>query len=407
MFQMTWQQLPFQARGEGEALGRALVMFRDITRQMTDSGDAADFDLEAEFESFTGLTIEQFIWSGMSLLGAATKAPFIRVPWTEANEKELARHWRGPERDRPTRKTMMRFLHHVALTPREFKKRIGNINDQEENLVAYDFQPLLSYPVVLTHPQEVVVPIPKLLLDRITTGIFHDFSNYLDGGKGSKTARFRTMFGELFERYVHMQLLLVFDEDELVYESPYRTSEGQKSTPDWTVNSKDALAGIECRTGTFSLESRKTGDEHRVDKDIERIFVPVIVKLESKMDDILASKTPIVPRSDKAFPVICSWEGMSTLGLYGYLLFKKTKSHMRGRKPLFHLIPIAHLERLCATGDRDVFFKGLEILKVEEDWMSISDDGPRSKFEDLVGDETWSNPIATGAYDRFMESIAT
>lgn len=374
---------------------------------MTDSREITDFDLEAEFESFTGLTIEQFIWSGMSLIGAAHNHPFVKVPWTKANEEELAKHWKGPDRDRPTAKTMNLFLDHVALTPKEFKKKIGYMTEQDENLLAFDFQPLLSFPVVRTGSGEVVVPIPKLLLDRITTGLFHDFSNYLDDGKGSKTARFRAMFGKLFEEYVHMQLRLVFEEDELIYELPYVVNRNQKSTPDWTINTKEVLVGIECRTGTFSLESRRTGNEQRVDNDIDRIFVPVIEKLKSKIDDIQESKTKIKPRSEITFPVICSWEGMSTLGLFGYLIYKKAKSHMKDRDPLFHLIPISHLERLCASGDRDVFIRGVEILKVEKDWMNINDDGPKSRFEELVGDEAWSNPIATGAYDQFMKSIET
>ena len=293
---------------------------------------------------------------------------------------------------------------HTALTPEEFKTRIGDLRRQDERLINVDSQPLLSYPIVRTGPNEIVVPIPKLLLDRITNGLFHDFSAHLD--RTGEDVPFRTHFGELFEEYVGMQLRLVFGEHELVPETPYGAKQHLNSTPDWTVNATEGAAALECRSSTFTLNTRKCGEIELIKRDLERIGVETLVRLDQKSNDMQAGLTPVHLLVDEPIrKVLCTYESLEPLGLFGGLLKDRLVEELGGEPETFHLMPLPYLERLCAGGSRALFYRGLAELRVDDRWKSYFDEGPMARFEAAMGGAPDANPITSGAYERFSSAI--
>lgn len=408
LFQMSCQQFPFQYRGEGEDLGRALTLFVDVPKAMQARGVKLPFDLEHEFRAFTGLTIEQFIWAGTMLFGASMDGPVQRAEITSDQQKIIDDNWRGLPESRPTNATIGTFLGHVSQTASEFKSQIGDLRRGNPLEVSTDFQPLLSRPVVRLKGNRLIVPVPKLLLDRITNGLFHDFSAHLDGT--AKAAPFRQHFGDLFEEYVRQQLLLVFDESELTPETPYEISKGvTHSTPDWTVNAPDGALAIECRTSSFSLATRKSGKIEQIRSDIDKICTAEdgpLRHMPGNIADLVDGVAPIALVShDPVRGVLCTWESLEPLSLFGQLIIDSLLNGGQGPLQPFHLLPLSYLDRLCATRDRSKFYEGLDELTVENGWRNYFGEQPSTRFDEVIGQGPWTNPITTTAYNNFLFAV--
>ena len=399
--QLAYQQFQFQTGGSSIEMGRTLVLFRDISAGMTSPPASQTFDLMAEFESFAGMSMERFMWCGHAVYGATRDAAVVNLRWKPGHAESMQLGWHGDLDHMPTAESIKVFVSLVSRTPEEFREEIGDLRAKDPNLLAFDFMPLLSHPVVRLDNDQVIVPVPKLLADRITSGIFHDFSEHIDG-KGRNTP-FRDYFGYLFEEYVHGQLLLVFDESELIPETDYGKP-GQR-TPDWTVNDPQGLVAIECRTSGLNLLTRQTGEWARIKADMHQIGSIVLKNLEGKKTDIAATETPIDPASLQDIRgVLCTWESMWRLGAYGRLIHQTLEEE--GIGPFeFHLLPIDWLERICAMGSKEVFYEAIDLLKVDTSWDDQFGGQPEDRLERLIPHDLPVNPILHDASEQFFDAL--
>lgn len=398
--QLAYQQFQFQTGGSSIELARTLVLFRDISSQMTSPPASQTFDLMAEFESFAGMPMERFMWCGAAVYGATVDAAVVNLRWKPGHTEAMKLGWHGDRNHMPTAEAVKYFVSLVSRTPEEFREEIGDLRSNNPNLLAFDFMPLLSRPVVRLGDDQVIVPVPKMLADRITSGIFHDFSAHLDGR--DKNTPFRDYFGYLFEEYVHRQLLLVFDESELVPETDYGKS--GKRTPDWTVNDPKGLVTIECRTSGLNLLTRQTGQLARIKEDLHRIGSEVLGNLEGKKADIAAAKTPISPASTQDIRgVLCTWESMWRLGAYGRLI--RTTLEDEGIGPFeFHLLPIDWLERICALRSKEIFYEAIDLLKVDQSWDDHFGGQPEDQLDRIIPPDLPINPILREVSEQFFEA---
>lgn len=401
MFQTAYQQFPFQEKDEWQNLGRVLTLLRDIPEQMKKRGIEVPFDLPAEFAEYTGMPIEQFIWTGLTIFSAAMEGKLVNLPYVD-NESEQAR-WHGPSEHRPTVESVEQLLQLTARSPNEFKKLIGNLADQDERTINLDFQPLLTYPIVRLSARQIIIPVPKLLLDRVTLGIFHDFAEHLS--ERDKADPFRQFFGDLFEDYVRQQLELVFDKNQLIYETQYGSKSKPKTTPDWYVEDGERDLALECKSSTFRLGTRTAADHDDLAKDLKRIATDGIRQIRSKVADIRSGDSIIsTEESTSIEQIICTYESINVLGLLGVMIVDQL-DEMDESTTGFHLVPMKFLEQMCAYQDREVFFKALDVLFVDDSWRDWRGPGIQDKFRDSLPSKYMHNPIIGNAADEFLSAV--
>lgn len=389
MFQLICQQFPFQSRNEKRALARVHILYKRIPELLEQDGFSLPFDLEEEFQRITGMSLTQFICSGIWLFGLATQSRKFKLGDLENQTEKIRAIWSIPESDLPTQQSMESVLNRVSFELDDFANHIGNLNEHDERLIAYDYQPLLEYPLVHLGNDEYICPIPKLLLDRFTIGVFHDLANAMRCP--GRENPFREYFGKLYERYVGLQLSLVFGNSDIHPEVQYER--GQKSTSDWTVSHTVTNLAIECRTSTFIIETRKGGDIENITRDLTRIGAETIKDLPPKIESLHAGVTLVAlvtPRPTKA--VLCTFESLEPIALFGTLL-SETAKKIAGDFGEFHLVTIDYLEDMCATEDPSKFMDALAALKVDDTWADISTADPKPAWESAMPEPMRQNTI--------------
>lgn len=401
-FQLSHQQMRFQTKREFNSLSRALVLYRDVPAVLNSEGVTCPFDLEEEFSRIVGMPMGRFIWSGLGIFGASLLGKPIGTKHLESTVSRLAKAWEGPEDDRPDMDSVRQFLEYVSLDIDGFVQQIGDLRKQDERIINVEFQPLLKFPVVVTGKEEYVVPIPELLLDRITDGLFHDFANGLEeGGTGNP---FREYFGKLFERYVGLQIAEIFDAADLYPERNYGTQ--GRATPDWFINDAISPVAIECRSSTFSLSTTVYSNLERIIKDLQRIGSETVSKLQPKVEDIIGSKTHIETRAQEApLNVLCTFESMAPIGLYGRLLQNAIEERSEDSPPRFHLVPIDYLEDMCALEDRQIFFSALKLLEVDESWGNRNEEGIEARWLKAMPEGRRKNRILRRTGEKFLSAL--
>lgn len=404
LFQLAYQQFPFQAKAEWKDLGRTVLLYRDVPRNLASEGFAAPMDLETAAEDIYGMNLSQFMWSGFFIYGHSLnkQSPYMRLGGSIDYVARIKDRWEGDPADMPTPETFKRFVELVSKTPRGFRGAIGDLRTKDDRAINVDYMPLLAYPIAQTGGDEIVVPVPKLLIDRITNGVFHDFANHFRG-RGVEN-QFRPYFGKLVERYVGMQLALVFPEESLYPERDYG-SQGRK-TPDWLVNDGDKAVAIECRSSTFSLTTRINPRLEEMGKDLWRVGVETIEMAGPKLEDLKTGKTHIELRSGAQICLcLCTWEDLGPLGLFGALLRQQLSQAPGSSAPEFHLVPLPYLEMMCTVRDRKLFHRALGALMVQANWGDPHDEGPEKRWRDLMPQEIPRNPFIDEATRTFFSAF--
>lgn len=402
MFQLSNQQFRFQIGGNQLDLARTLVLYERVPELLQTEGFEAPFNLEDKFEEISGMKLITYIWSGFMLLTKCftSSSPYLSDSLTEGDLSMISKSWRGSPDDRPSNESFGKFIAINSLDLGRFRDRIGDLRRKDERLISLDYEPLLTYPVVRTGQQEIVVPIPNLLIDRISTGIFHLFSAHMEGvGRHNP---FRSYFGRIFDRYVGMQLSLVFSSEDIMPEQQYGDG---RHTPDWFINTSEDPIAIECRSSTFRSETRKSANFEMIMDDLTRIGSDAITGISRKVEDIRTGQTPIRMKSNQdPMIALCTWEDLRPLGLFGGLLHRRLTETMERVPQGYFLIPITMLEAMCSFQDRSSFINALGQLKVEPGWLNPHDEGPEKRWESSMPSKIPKNPILEEA-DAEIRSV--
>ncbi len=397
-FQIAKQQFPFQTGADMYAFGRSIVLFRDVPNLLASNEHTPPMNLDGKFREITGMSLIQFMWTGLLVWGASKLGKAFSLFDLSTLTNEIRGRWRGDTQDLPTLEAVQHFLDYVSLDMNEFANKIDDVRKQDERFITADFQPLLQFPVVRTGTDKYIAPIPKLLIDRITDGLFHDLANSMSGS-GSENP-FREYFGKLFERYVGLQLEMVFGTDQLFPEKEYGRDREGKRTPDWVVNDRDLPLAIECRSSTFRLETQKYADPEKIARDLGRIGVDTVSRIRPKIDDIVEGRTHIALISKHApIPVLCTFESLEPIGMFGAFLRGELRKRSEHEPPNFCLVPVRYLESMCATESPEDFCRALMKLEVDATWHDWTGEGPQSRWQRAMPDPLPKNRILMEAVE--------
>lgn len=209
----------------------------------------------AYLQQAANLTPSDMTLVGFSLLSVFHPEPGIRP----ATDMDLIHEW-GITRD-----TLTRTLERISCPIAVARAKAADLRSME---IATAYKPsiLRQYPCLFVGHRErtMMAPLPDLIMDRVTNGLFYD----VIGGGGAV----RDEVGRRFESYaldlLSQMLPAVFFDPE----SSYRTALGPIATPDILMHDGDGavLLAIECKASRMSVGAR-FGEAPGEDRGYEEI----------------------------------------------------------------------------------------------------------------------------------------
>jgi hypothetical protein len=308
-------QFPFNVSGEGK-WGRSQILFNEVPNEIKGRRGVPAFDFSAKFQEICGVTVTDFIDVCYVAYSAAEST----------NHLGFARDYFEKARDGGMRiggdEVVAAVLRRIAADPKTHREVSDRYRQADRTYGAYDFNSLMVHPLIRPWlnsrhgdmaSDRMLAPIPRLLLYRLSTGIYYQMHERFKGD-------FDQYFGHVLEAYVGRLLRSFVGASNLYAEADIRQSYPTKcgKVPDWIIIDGRAAILIECKCsrmhrivyvkgseddlrkslrdvvkGLTQLHEFQTAVLRRV-KGLERFagvdqFVPVVVTLEPLY---LASSVP-------------------------------------------------------------------------------------------------------------------
>jgi hypothetical protein len=134
----------------------------------------------------------------------------------------------------------------------------------------YRFNPLRKLPLIRPTVRDaawskdaVLLPVWRLLYERVTLGIFHDLADYYKADKGNS---FRNAFGHVFQAYVGLLLREALSKSEICEEWKYGPQ--KLDTPDWIVVEGQRAVVIEVKHSALFLPTKQWGQSDALRADL-------------------------------------------------------------------------------------------------------------------------------------------
>src|SRR2546423_178759 len=159
----------------------------------------------------------------------------------------------------------------------------------------FRFNPLAKFPALRPdlnpepgERQVYIVPVPRLMIERATRGLFFELADYFKGD-GRKNP-FRTSFGYIFERYVGELLRDALGGAAVTPERDY--NRGEKLTTDWMGLQGEGAVFIEVKQSGLYLEAKTWGDLELIRRDVGRTIGQGVKQLYNFERDVHAGIYP-------------------------------------------------------------------------------------------------------------------
>ena len=235
-------------------------------------------------------------------------------------------------------------LSRISADRKLFSKVHEQTRERDKAFTKYEFNPLLKYPIVALE-SEYLAPVPDLLLDRVTQGIYYDgLDNFREEGPKND---FAATFGHVFEDYVGELLKAEYGPEKVTHEPEYGGRDNKRG-PDWIVIDGDDLLAIECRTSRLSLRTKSLGDVEALQGELRRILVDTLAKFPGKISALPA--TPLgqgVQQFKTVYPLVVTLDRLEPYQLMVRSIDEQLKKQGVEWYP-YHIMSVASLEQLLA-----------------------------------------------------------
>jgi hypothetical protein len=280
----AYEQLPYQEK-HWNLVPRTLYLYNYLNN--VPKAKRA-FDISKTIQGLYQLSIEDLLIIGCCAAASVKKGGYF-------DPKNIINTLPNRFKGHLTEDKVKHFLQEVVLDYQNFREKAR----EEERKVPlglekYAFNPLRGYPIIKTDQKkngkrQYVIPVPLLLLRRITDGVYYDlFAKYKD--------RFSQFFGLVFEEYVGSLLGEFYDNDHLIREPAY--GKPLKKGPDWIILEDSHAILIECTINRLTKKIKSLGDFSELQKKLQQKLVSCIEKYPQKIEDIKTGKTGI-PNYDR------------------------------------------------------------------------------------------------------------
>lgn len=222
--------------------------------RLWDECDKTTIDVKDGIQNLTGLNLECLFYMACAFYSKSKNGHFLK--------------YRDSKCTMFNDKNQDLFLNYASCDYAKFRSECKPIRSGYEK---YSFNPLLKYPLIVPEkrPYELnckpyLVPVPGLLLYRVTHGLFFDLADlYRDKGKANP---FRSSFGYVFQDYIGELLKRCGPEGQLLPEFRYHKT---KDSPDWLILNGEKLVVIEVKYPMLYLDAKQFGDDKKVKKDLK------------------------------------------------------------------------------------------------------------------------------------------
>jgi len=322
-------QFPYQEE-VGHLLPRYLILFLE-----THPADPV-IDIDQEFSKIMGLSVKEFMTLGLAAYARGLNYDRLERSYLHSAGQRL---FNPPL---PADKVEI-FIGHMASEFREFKRLCIEEEKSSPNAGPYVFNPLWVKPIVILPDGALVMPVPRLLIHRITKGLYYDL---LEAYREPAGNQFAVWFGHAFEEYAGIVLKASLGEDKVFGEPLYGRVE--RAGPDWVVVDGEHCLALECRSSRLKKSAKTGGDYEEVLTLIRRAIIETAAKLPQKIKDLRDGATGVNTSGVTTYlPAIVTAEPWypepQTLAMVREHLMEMGLQDFR-----FELMSVGDLERLAA-----------------------------------------------------------
>lgn len=271
-------------REERNLLPRTLLIYRDLWSRFAQSSKV---DIESALRNISGLSLGEILIFALAFTGAS-KRGFFRI--YEDRQRTTPRL-----RTLFAREKQIAFVNWIACGYSEFREKAKLPNIPSRFHEKFRFNPMAKKPLIIPDrnpkpglPQVYIVPIHRLLFERVTRGLYFELSEFfMEDGKRNV---FRTSFGYVFQEYVGNLLKNCIRNADVLSEWKYAKS--QRDTSDWIVLQNKQAIFVEVKQSCLYLKAKNWADIKDVRRDLTQTIASGVKQLLSFEKDVQSRKYP-------------------------------------------------------------------------------------------------------------------
>jgi len=267
----AYQQFP-SYRGINYLISRALFLFEDIPNTINNPS----FEIAKEIRSIYDLSTKEVMMVGFAIFSTIKEGCFDPEYLINSNNNDLNKFL--------TKDILDKLIDKLSASYEELRE-VFRYEKEEKGLEHFGFNALKIYPIVKTKIAGLVVPVPRFLLERITTGIYYSL---MDKFKSEKSNLFLEFFGkEIFERYVGLLLGQKYQIGISIFkELEYEKGKNKCNASDWIIIQDNKAILVECKTSGISLEAKSRAELETVQNDLKLRVVRAIEQMINLVNDV-------------------------------------------------------------------------------------------------------------------------
>ena len=205
------------------------------------------------FAGIYGIDTRAFYWITIGLLAQFHKAPGL-------DKAALARMDIPGSEGACTIENIDKVLGHLSVTYEEFCKEQGKCRHPHPWERKYELNYLRKRPIITNRNGDILSPIPRLIIDKMTDGIYYDIMDYCSENH-IDFRKYATVLGSLFHGYVGLLFSHVYKLGVSLQDADdYFGTDARHPICDWILFEDDAVILIECKNSRLPLSVVSTGD---------------------------------------------------------------------------------------------------------------------------------------------------
>lgn len=381
-------------------LPRTFAIYRDLWPRLPKA-----IPIENVIEKISGLNIEDVLVMGYAFSKRAGKGFFRRYPQNLTTDPRIENVF--------TQDKQLAFVDWVSIGYPRFREESNESRKKAPSPLydKYRFNPLVNHPVIKPdrnpvpgQPPVYLLPVARLLLDRVTRGLYFQLSKHFQGP--NKKNPFREHFGHVFQEYIGELLRDALGQEAVLAERKYGRE--KVDSTDWILIKGDRCILIEVKQSGIFLDAKLWGDLEDIKRDLAKTVgkgLEQLWKFEQAIRSGRYKELSDLSRFQKFEHLVITHDRAY---LSNSVLRKKARETVSDNGIHvpddfhWHLISVDEIEDLLGLQDPDIFdvleAKRIDVTADESDFGDYFDE----KFAGRSAENLYLKRIHDEFFDRFM-----